>query len=83
LAEADKRGVAFIAFLSALRTKSSAVAPSKTGMFLIVMAIIVIFIQMYYFIITQQNSAQLFTVSDNTNPLSQSINISALFGKIV
>lgn len=43
LAEADKCGVAFVAFSSALRTKSSAVAPSKTGMFLIVIAIIVVF----------------------------------------
>ena len=63
LAESDKRGVAFTAFSSALRTNSSAVAPSKTGIFFIVMAIIVNFIQMYYFIVTQQNSMQIFVVS--------------------
>ena len=44
LAEADKRGVAFNAFSSALSTKSSAVAPSRTGIFFIVMAIIVHFL---------------------------------------
>ena len=55
LAETDKRGVVLVAFLSALRTKSSAVAPSKTGMLLIVIAIIKKkFMQMYYFIVTRQ-----------------------------
>ena len=70
LAESDNRGVAFTAFSSALRTNSSAVAPSKTGMFLIVMAIIVIFMQMYYLIVTQQNCMQAFTVS--TSPVPES-----------
>ncbi|KAB3859382.1 hypothetical protein GPL07_08185 [Phocaeicola vulgatus] len=42
-ASTDNRGVTFAAFLSALRTKSSAVAPSKTGMFLIVIAMILFF----------------------------------------
>lgn len=45
-------------FLSALRTKSSAVAPSKTGIFLIVIAIVMNFMQMYYFIVIQQNGVQ-------------------------
>ena len=40
LADADRQGVAFTAFASALRIKSSAAVPSKTGMYLIVMAII-------------------------------------------
>ena len=60
LAESDKRSVAFIAFSSALRTNSSAVSPFKTGMFLIVMAIIVNLVQIYY-LIPLQNSMRIFT----------------------
>ncbi|KXT32663.1 hypothetical protein HMPREF2532_02911 [Bacteroides ovatus] len=50
LAATDNCGVTFTAFFSALRTKSSAVAPSKTGIFLIVITIIINFMQilLYY-----------------------------------
>ena len=63
LAATDNRGVTFTAFLSALRTKSSAVAPSKTGIFLIVIAIVINFMQKYYFIAIQQNATLNLTVT--------------------
>lgn len=68
-ASTDNRGVTFAAFLSALRTKSSAVTPSKTGMFLIVIAII-LFLQKYNFVVIQPNNSPSSTLFPECSSIS-------------